>query len=156
MNLFQDLKQAFEKGMEQVGNQSQRMIELTRLNGKLKGKKESIQEMYNKLGQLVYDEWEKKQQVEVTGEVHQTLEMIQDLKKQIVQLEEKIDQLKHQNTGSSLAQKLPSSDLFANTGSPQMNPKMSVPVAILYLCPFCAHQVKEDDHVCSNCQVRFY
>ncbi|RAL25689.1 hypothetical protein [Thermoflavimicrobium daqui] len=156
MNFFQDLKQVFEKGVEQVGNQSPLVKELARLSGLLKGKKESIQDSYNRLGQLVYKEWEKKQKIEITDEIRELLKSIQDVERQATKLANQVDSLKSSvDHIDQKQQPIPTnSPLNSSPSLANLSPK--TPDAILYLCPFCAHQVKEDASVCPNCQVRFY
>ncbi len=152
MNFFQDLKQVLEKGMGQVGNQ---VFDISKLKNILNGEKDQIQNLYTRLGKLVFAEWKEKGRIEVTGEIEQVLRMIQTGNQQMNELEKRIDL---QSQASAVFS--PTKSQFEPTAPPPLTTTAVIneqkPVTVLYLCPFCAHQVKQEASSCSNCQARFY
>jgi hypothetical protein len=155
MNFFQDLKQVLEKGMGQVGNQ---VFDISKLKNLLNGEKDQIQNLYTRLGQLVFAEWKEKGKIEVAGEIEQVLRMVQAGNQQMTELEKRIDLQTQASTAFS-----PTRTYFEPTQQTPPPPLTATsvvneakPVAVVYLCPFCAHQVKQEDSSCSNCQARFY
>ncbi|SEM71609.1 hypothetical protein [Lihuaxuella thermophila] len=172
MNFFQDLKQKLEKGMETAGQKSQRMLEISRLSLKIKGKKDDIERMIQKLGREVYEAWEPAKKLEMTDQIEATLTAIHDLNEQLKSLQKELEDLKNSDiTVHDTAEKVsippsvqeeePSSGkvevLLPDQESPRTRVKTVQPgAAVLYICPFCAHQVKNDASSCSHCGQRFY
>jgi hypothetical protein len=172
LNFFQDLKLKLEKGMETAGQKSQRMLEMSRLSLKIKGKKDDIERMIQKLGWEVYKAWEPNKNLELTDQIQKTLTTIQDLNEQLRFLQKELEDLKNSDIiVPDTAEKVSISPLsqeeaqvsgrvnvlLPDKGSRQEPVKTVQPkVAILYICPFCAHQVKSDASACSHCGQRFY
>lgn len=172
MNFFQDLKLKLEKGMETAGQKSQRMLEMSRLSLKIKGKKDDIERMMQNLGREVYKVWEPKKNLEMTDQIQKMLTTIHDLNDQLRALQKELEDLKNSDiTFRDTAEKVsipPLSQeeapvsgraavLLPEQGS-RLEPVKTVQpqVAIVYICPFCAHQVKSDASACSHCGQRFY
>ncbi len=172
MNFFQDLKLKLEKGMETAGQKSQRMLEMSRLSLKIKGKKDDIERMIQRLGWEVYEAWERDKNLEKTDQIQGTLKAIDDLNEQLRSLQKELEDLKNSDiTIRDTAEKvsIPSLSkeeepvskevavLLPDQDS-QPEPVKKVPprVAVLYICPFCAHQVSRDASGCSHCGQQFY
>ncbi|MBA4492919.1 hypothetical protein ACFO25_08480 [Paenactinomyces guangxiensis] len=172
MNFFQDLKQKLEKGVETAGQKSQRMLEMSRLTLKIKGKKEDIERMANKLGWEVYNAWEPKGKLEETDQIQESLKAIHDLNEQLKSLQKELDELRNANiTTRAMAEKvnisppgpegppaaLRQADVPSNqTSHPEWIKTVTPVTPVVYICPFCAHQVARDASNCTHCQQRFY
>lgn len=181
MNFFQDLKQKIEKGVETAGQKSQRMIAMSSLNLKIKGKKEDIDRLMKKLGWDVYRAWEPNKILEISDQVQDTLKAVHDLNVQLKELEKELEELKSLNiTNKDTAERVtippvpeetvptyPPPSMPDSNGS-HSEPKQSnksratpapvvpPPTAVVYICPFCAHQVECDISSCSHCHRRYY
>lgn len=185
LNFFQDIKQKIEKGVEQAGKSSQKVLEISRLNLKIKGKREDIEHTVNRLGWTVFQKWTKEQKMDVDHEVQQGLKAIQDLMIQLQNLERELEELK--NTGNVSKEppsyaalppspnkeayiQMPNSSsvsIEATPVNPMPNPSqvqnpnqvqnpIQPSVSIIYICPFCAHQVPTEAKECAHCHQRFY
>jgi hypothetical protein len=164
VNLFQDLKQVLEKGVEQAGQQVEHVAEIKRLNKKLKGKKENIDEMFLRLGRKVYKKWKKDRDIVISDKMEAFLAEIDELARQIKVLEQEVDQIgnsKDNNGYHQVQPTMPSNE--RNRGLDTTDVKesndlyiSSVPTSVVYLCPFCIHQVSQEASICPHCQARFY
>ena len=148
LSFFQEIKQKIEKSMEQASQRSQNMYEMSKLNYKIKAKKGEIEEVMNQLGWAIYRTWESNQTLTINAEVQRVLQSAHTLLGQLQEMEEKREALKNASVmGTSLSQK-------ASHHQPQ--PALQASTTLLYICPFCAHQVHEQDSRCSYCQQQFY
>jgi hypothetical protein len=176
LNFFQDLKQKLESSLETAGQKSQRMLEMSRLTIKIKGKKEDVERMAQKLGMEVYKSWEPEQILEVTDHIQETLRAMHDLTEQLKALEKELEELKNSNiTARETAEKVSIfvedtpvlNQTIAKTKQDQpvvqskemislTQTKMPLVASVIYICPFCAHQVAQEASSCSNCRRAFY
>ncbi|MFC7441327.1 hypothetical protein [Laceyella putida] len=172
MSFLQDLKQKLEKGVETAGQKSQRMLEISRLTLRIKGKKDDIERLITKLGREVYQTWEKEQKLAETEEVGQLLKAVQDQYGQLNALQQELEVLKQSDQVPLQVEEItPTLVEQANAEQggvealPQPEEAREMPdsintggtqVAVLYLCPFCAHQVESEASSCSHCHKRFY
>jgi vacuolar-type H+-ATPase subunit E/Vma4 len=145
VNLFEDLRNKIGKSVTETSNASKRMIELSKLNYKRKEKKREADEIAEEIGWIVFTEWEKEQNISISKALKSGLERLQFIQKEIKNIDLEIEKVKNEN-------KFNYSD-----GLSQINHSYNEPSSLLiYLCPYCAHQVGEDERQCRNCQKRFY
>jgi hypothetical protein len=219
MSFFDDLKKTINRSVAQANQKSQRVIEMSRLTFKIKGKKEEMERLFAQLGTAAYQAWAPLQKWEQTEEITKILQGIQSIEQEIRALEREYAQLKEQSqttapTTGVANQELPQlntppippqpvapqtsnvpntpqqnsvpnlhtipDQAVAQQQTPvelQQTPKnqntptsQQAPVVtptpttlpnanllkVLYICPFCAHQVAQEDSSCPNCQQRFY
>lgn len=143
MNFFDDLVSKIEKGVAETGLASRRMMDLGKLNFKVKEKKQEADEIAAKIGWAIYRNWENKKTTSMDGSLLNLIEMLETLHQQIKELELELANIKNGNK-----MKMPSVPM--NLSLPKS------PTLLVYLCPYCAHQVSEDDRQCKNCQKRYY
>jgi hypothetical protein len=167
MNIFQDLKNKLEKGFEQAGNKSQRVFEMSRLSLKMKNKREELEELQQRLGDLIYKQWLQTQTLTETDEITAALKAVQQLDQEIAGQEGELTRLKSSNITtrtSAETVKIPITTgeeevapVATNTVPPvsTVPPTNTVPEAI-YLCPFCAQQVEKQISRCPHCEQGFY
>lgn len=168
MNFFQELKRTIEKGVEQAGQVSQRMLEISRLSLKLKNKKDEMEKVVHQLGWQVYRAWEPEKQFSENDEIKRTLERCLSLKQQIENLEKEIHELKTLNITNHETVETVKLDPAPGQSEPQLatsadpvqpiqpSPQTVKPAAIVYICPFCARQVSQHDSTCPHCKQRYY
>lgn len=183
MDFFQDLKQKLNRGVETAGKQSQRMLKMSSLTFKIKGKKDDIERLINKLGWEVYRSWEPDRILEVSDGIQESLKAVYDLQEECKALEKELQELKSmdiQATSEKIDVGLISSD--DHQESPSMEdytpdkqiptPKMISPSKeahipatknelipmspVVYICPNCAHQVASQANKCSHCGKQYY
>ena len=153
MNFFQDLKQKLGKGFEQAGNQSQRVLEMSKLSYKLKKKREDLDDLVERLGWVVYEEWEENQKLTETEKVKESLKAVYELDQEIKKLEEELNRLKNSNiTERSSAEtvELPVTASDEST-SDQEAKKGEKDLEEIYLCENCAYQVLAPSYACQHC-----
>lgn len=188
MSFFDEIKRTINRGMEQANQTSQRMIEISRLSFKLKGKKDELNKLQYQLGIATYRVWAAEKQWKQTEEIKQLLQTMENIDTEIGQIESEIAKLKsqsdqqyHQSNPSPYqaqpmnpplpnqpqlpyqSQQPPQQPYPSQQPIPEVSPNvqpMAQPkrpvVNLLYLCPFCASQVAEQDASCGNCNQRFY
>lgn len=185
MDFFQDLKQKLNKGVETAGKQSQRMLKMSSLTFKIKGKKDDIERLINKLGWEVYKSWEPEQILEVSDSIQEALKAVYDLQEECRALEKELEELKSldiQATTEKIDVGLVSFDGYHHESSSRgdsepddpgsavqtvkpsnegiLTPKTKnnfIPLSpIVYICPYCAHQVAQQANNCSNCGKQYY
>ncbi|MXQ54399.1 hypothetical protein [Shimazuella alba] len=145
MNLFEDLRNKIGKSVAETGQASKRMIELSKLNYKRKEKKREADRIAEEIGWIAFLQWEKEQDIRVNKDLKSGLERLQYIQNEIKLLDVDIEKVK--------SDKL----LYSDNFYPTSNSPSSEPSALLiYLCPYCAHQVGEEDRQCGNCQKRYY
>lgn len=96
MGLLTDLKQNLKKGIESTSQRSKKLVDISRLNIAIKGKREEEERLYRQLGKESYQLWEKKEKWEVTDSLRATLEQIQSIRNTIKQWEQQVEELKKQ------------------------------------------------------------
>lgn len=144
MNLFDDLRNKIGKSVTETSNASKRMIELSRLNYKRKEKKREADRIAEEVGWIAFTEWEKDQNISINKALKIALERLQFIQKELNSIDLEIERVKTESKFS-----------YADGFSPVVH--SSEPSSLLiYLCPYCAHQVGEDDRQCKNCQKRYY
>lgn len=170
MSFLQDLKQKLEKGVETAGQKSQRMLEISRLTLRIKGKKDDIERLITKLGREVYETWEKEQKLVETETAGQLLKAVQDQYEQLASLQEELEELKKSDqvpmeeitptlVGQTMAEQGTIGVLPQPEGTPNEVEEINTgatKIAVLYLCPFCAHQVDSEVASCPHCHKRFH
>jgi rubrerythrin len=154
LNFFQDLKEKLEKSVETAGQKSQKMLEMSRLTLRIKGKKEDIEHEVSKLGWQVYRHWEEHGNLELTDSIVLSLESIRDQQKRLEALTKELEELKKKEIVSRKEAERVPLDLAsdeAEGGKPE-----ALVSSVIYICPFCARQIAPDDQSCPHCQKRFY
>ncbi|WP_107726917.1 hypothetical protein [Desmospora activa] len=96
MGLLTDLKQNLKKGIESTSQRSKKLMDISRLNMAIKGKREEEVRLYRQLGKEAYHLWEQKEKWEVTDSIRATLQQIQSIRETIKQWEREVEELKKQ------------------------------------------------------------
>lgn len=168
MKLFFDLKQKLEKGVETAGQTSQKMLEISRLTLRIRGKKEDIDRLVEQLGRKMVETWKPDQKWEMTESIEQTLQQIYDINKEIEELQAELEKIKnnlitHKEEAETVnLQKEENHFIEGQTKKEVELDKTGEPLeataipTIVYLCPFCAHQVEPNASQCTHCQKPFY
>lgn len=144
MNLFDDLRNKIGKSVTQTSNASKRMIELSKLNYKRKEKKREADRIAEEVGWIAFTEWEKDQNININNALKRALERMQFIQKELNSIDLEIEKVRNESKLS-----------YADSFSPVVH--STDPLSLLiYLCPYCAHQVGEDDRQCKNCKKRYY
>lgn len=190
MNFFQDIKQKIEKGVEQVGKSSQRVIEINRLNLKLNGKRQEFDLLMNRIGWSIFQQCRENQTIKMNSELEYQVRMATGAWEEIQAIEKEIRLLRNsssldetQNTSNQPIKStgsIPNSTLLQGNieetesksvipvpkGEYSIPPITEAPVrqqsvapismAVIYICPFCAHQVSNDSNQCSTCGQKYY
>ncbi|SHE69773.1 hypothetical protein SAMN05444392_102418 [Seinonella peptonophila] len=158
MNIFHDIKNKFQKGFEQAGHQSQRVMNVGRLNLSIKNKKEELSELIHQVGWAFYESWQPDEEWKMTDSVKQALQNVHEVEKQLEELEAELEQLKSSNIKSrptAETVQLP----IATIDEPQIN-KMNESIKsrsnIVFLCPFCAKEVGADIFRCPHCATVYH
>ncbi len=159
MNFFQDLKEKLEKSVESAGQKSQKMLEMSRLTLRIKGKKEDIEHQISKLGWQIYQHWEEKGDLELTESIALSLESIRDQHHRLEALNKELEELKKKEIVSRKeAERVPldlaPEEAGAHGGGLADRQEAGVS-SVIYICPFCAHQIDPGASGCSHCQKRF-
>lgn len=177
MSFLQDLKQKLEKGVETAGQKSQKMIEISRLALRIKGKKEDIERQVQKLGWEVYTHWEKTGELRLNESIHLSLQGIRSQQEQLFELQKELEEVKKADiVPRRQAEKV--NLVIAETEVEAVRPEAVWPheetillgpvspiqpsaderkiPAVVFLCPFCAHQVSDEATFCNHCNERFY
>jgi hypothetical protein len=145
VNLFEDLRNKIGKSVTETSNASKRMIELSKLNYKRKEKKREADQIAEEIGWIAFKEWEKEQDIRINKILKGALERLHFVQKEVDRIDLEIESVKNENR----------QDSYMDGYSPIMN--ASEPTSLLiYLCPYCAHQVGEDDRQCKSCKKSFY
>lgn len=159
MNFFQDLKQKLEKSVEQAGQKSQKMLEISRLTLRIKGKREDIDHQIGKLGWQLYRYWKKNGKIELTDTLRFSLEAIRSQEEQLKILTKELEELKNKEVVPRKTAERVQLDDFPQEGMVlEEKPGDSVGIipSVVYICPFCAHQVVPNASGCPHCHKRFY
>ncbi|WP_028778085.1 hypothetical protein [Shimazuella kribbensis] len=147
MNLFEDLRNKIGKSVAETGQASKRMIEMSKLNYKRKEKKREADQIAEEIGHIAYNQWEKEKEISITNALKSGLERLQYVQNEIKKIDEEIENVKND--------KFIYSDGYSSGNSSSYH--ATEPSSLLiYLCPYCAHQVGEDERQCRNCQKRYY
>ena len=145
MNLFEDLRNKIGKSVAETGQASKRMIELSKLNYKRKEKKREADRIAEEIGWIAFTQWEKDQNIPIGKDLKIALERLQYMQNEIKLLDVEIEKVKNDK------------QLYGDSFFPtQSSHSTEVSSLLIYLCPYCAHQVGEDDRQCGNCQKRYY
>lgn len=156
MKLFFDLKQKLEKGVETAGQTSQKMLEISRLSLRIRGKKEEAERLIAQLGKEMVESWKPDQEWEMTDSIKQMLQEIYNINKEIEKLQEELTDVKNNLiTQKEEIEKVIFSKSSKNEVELEPLEATAIPV-IVYLCPFCAHQVEPDQSQCNHCRKPFY
>lgn len=195
MNFFQDIKQKIEKGVEQVGKSSQRVIEINRLNLKLNGKRQEFDLLMNRIGWSFFQQWRQNTPIQINSELEYQFRMASGAWEEIQSIEKEIQILKNGSNIDEVNHSLnipiqPKNSFESNSTSMPLEgdkestvktvisvPKgeYSIPpikqvsaghtynqsvapisMAVVYICPFCAHQVPNHSNQCSTCGQKYY
>jgi hypothetical protein len=166
LSFLQELKQKLEKGVETAGQKSHKMIEISRLTLRIKGKKDDIERMISKLGWEIYRVWEQTGKLEMNENIQFSLQAIWDQQEQLRALQKELEEVKKSDIVPRKQVEKVDLVLEAEAVAVEENVGREEPVAlpeskpevpsVIYICPFCAHQVKNDASRCANCQSRFH
>ncbi|TCP64931.1 zinc ribbon domain-containing protein [Baia soyae] len=152
-NFLQDIKQKIGKGVEHVSKSSQRMLEMNRLNQKLTGKKQELSQLMSQLGQVTLQQWEQTQTIQMNPELEAQFQIAATMKEEIQSIEKMIQSLKEET-------KQTETNYFQNkpNQAPQAGqmPIAPMSMAVVYICPSCAHQIPNQSNQCSTCGQRFH
>jgi rubrerythrin len=90
VSIWKELKHRVEKGVETASQKSQQMVEISRLNLRIRGKKEDINRLYRRLGILAYEAWKEDpaESLAIDGEIKEVLESIRQLQTEITAMEQ--------------------------------------------------------------------
>jgi rubrerythrin len=153
LNFFQDLKEKLEKSVETAGQKSQKMLEMSRLTLRIKGKKEDIEHEVSKLGWQVYRHWEEHGNLELTDSIVLSLESIRDQQKRLEALTKELEELKKKEIVSRKEAERVPLDLASDEA--EGGRWEALVSSVIYICPYCARQIAHDDQSCPHCQKRF-
>jgi uncharacterized protein with ATP-grasp and redox domains len=177
LSFLQDLKQKLEKSMEQAEQISQRYLEMSRLMLRIKTKKDELERLVHRLGWEVYEAWKPEKEWTKTPAIAETLREVLEMEEQIKAMEKELEELKTSNIVSTKVDLVDISKLSPVSRSEEAGRAEMVsdvpskpetvqkePVReerktlthVLYLCPYCAHQVTVDAPSCAHCHQRFY
>jgi rubrerythrin len=153
LNFFQDLKEKLEKSVETAGQKSQKMLEMSRLTLRIKGKKEDIENEVSKLGWQVYRHWEENGNLELSDSIVLSLESIRDQQKRLEALTKELEELKNKEIVSRKEAERVPLDLASDES--EGGTREALVSSVIYICPYCARQIAPDDSRCPHCQKRF-
>lgn len=147
MNIFQDIKNKLEKSFEQAGHQSQRVVEMGRLNLRIKNKKDELAELVDQLGWAVFESWEPNEEFQLNADIERALHDAYRTEKQLQKLEEERDKLKNSNIHTKVTAETVQLSLTSieNSGQQQRTPET------IYICSYCAHQMSSEETQCPHC-----
>jgi hypothetical protein len=144
LNLFEDLRNKIGRGVAETSQASIRMIKMGKINFKLKEKKREADEIAVKIGWVTYNQWEKDHSPNFTKELIPVLEQLGHLQSEIKLLEVELENVKNDQMNLS------------ENSFPIASPSTKPASLVIYLCPYCAHQVDEHDRRCANCNKQYY
>ncbi|MBD1370970.1 hypothetical protein IC620_01155 [Hazenella sp. IB182357] len=159
MSFFNELKQKIEKGVETAGKQSQRMIEISRLNIKIKGKRDNQMEEMLSLGRELYENWEPDKEPIITKKVKDKLKHIREIEGAINQLTQNLEKLKAAEIRVKAETVEIENEVGARVSSVNSESEKKehvLPESMVYICPFCVNQINMSDAKCSHCNQQFY
>lgn len=196
MSFLEDIKKTINRGVNQANQNTQRVIESSKLSFKVKGKREELEKIYQQLGKAAYQSWDSNKEWIQTEEITRILQQISQLDTEIISSEQEIAKLKGQlPTIAGPSPVLPPTQVNPNVQIPNhftpspiaepvqpptyqnqqpvmptpttMPPEQITPTvapvvekgpvaSVVYICPFCAQQVAEQDSTCKHCNQRFY
>lgn len=148
MNIFQDIKNKLEKSFEQAGHQSQRVVEMGRLNLRIKSKKDELAELVDQLGWAVFESWEPNGEFQLNADIERALHDAYRTEKQLQKLEEEREKLKNSNIHTKVTAETVKLSLSGIDTSDQ--PPLSTQT--IYICSYCASQMPIDEIKCPHCQ----
>ena len=92
MSIWKELKHRVEKGVETASQKSQQMVEISRLNLRIRGKKEDINRLYRRLGILVYEAWngDEGESLVLSENMKEILHLIRQFQAEITALEQEL------------------------------------------------------------------
>lgn len=154
---FDRLKQ----GAAEAGKKAQETVELNRLRIQLSSKEKEVAELYEHLGEAVYQAYQANQLGTVTEEEMERLcRQVTDKKAEMAQIEEKIRLLRNEklcpSCGSSVmaeARFCPNCGyhLAAESESVPEKTDEDKPVEVMDICPNCNTAVAANDLFCGEC-----
>jgi hypothetical protein len=147
VNIFQDIKNKLEKSFEQAGHQSQRVVEMGRLNLRIKSKKDELAELVDQLGWAVFESWEPNEEFKLNPDIERALHDAYRTEKQLQKLEEEREKLKNSNIHTKVTAETVKLSLAGIETSGQQ--QFSTPT--IYICSYCAHQMPSDEMRCPHC-----
>lgn len=150
MNIFQDIKNKLEKSFEQAGHQSQRVVEMGRLNLRIKNKKEELSDLVEQLGWAVFENWEPNKEFRLTPNIERALQKAYEAEKEFKQLEEEREQLKNSNIHTKVTAETVHLSSAGMENSDQYQPVREQ--TSIYICSYCAHEITEEASQCTHCQ----
>ncbi|QKG85158.1 zinc ribbon domain-containing protein [Kroppenstedtia pulmonis] len=186
MSFLSDLKNKLEKGIESTSNKSKKVLDMSWLTLSIRGKKETEEQMYTRLGKEVYMLWEREKKVELTSQTKETLEKIDDLRNTIAEMEETLADLKRRAAAhfksSDSSDQTPSRShqskgqeeqrASVEPASKAFNKSRELPISTekkereedldwgelqaIFVCPHCGNRVEEDTEVCPHCKKHVY
>lgn len=92
VSIWKGLRHRLEKGVETASQKSQQMMEISRLNLRIRGKKEDINRLYRRLGILVYEAWneDKGERLVLSGDMKEALQLIRQFQAEITAMEQEL------------------------------------------------------------------
>lgn len=90
VKIWEGLKHRLEKGVETATHKSQQMVEISRLNLRIRGKKEDINRLYRRLGILAFEAWNKDMadRLVLSPEMKEILQSIRQIQADISAMEQ--------------------------------------------------------------------
>jgi len=92
VSIWKELKHRVEKGVETASQKSQQMVEISRLNLRIRGKKEDINRLYRRLGILVYESWngDEGESLVLSENMKEILHLIRQFQAEVTALEKEL------------------------------------------------------------------
>ena len=101
MGLLTDLKQKLEKGIESTSQRSKKVLDISRITLLIRSKKESEEELYQRLGREIYRYWDLKGRLDLTDLTRATIGQIKEVREKIDELEQTLEELKKREAAES-------------------------------------------------------
>jgi rubrerythrin len=96
VGILSDLKSKVKRGVERTEHKSKQVLEISRLTILIRGKRETEQELYRRLGREVYAKWQENETEALKwGQVEGTLKEVDQVRKKIAELEKELEGVKN-------------------------------------------------------------
>lgn len=156
----------FEKlkhGAAEAGKKAQVTVEVNRLRMQTSSLRKEIQQLYAQMGEAVYKQLENGQQGELPEACIAMAQEIDQKRKDIALVEQKIMELKNEANCTECGQVNPRDSKFCSgcgskisveseTGEPKMVEAPSADIALETVkCVSCGHELSPDKKFCGNC-----
>lgn len=92
MSFWKELKQGLQKSVKTASEKSQQMVEISRLNLRIRGKKEDVNRLFLRFGILAFDAWNKDEgdRLVLSREMKEILQSIRQVQADITAMEREL------------------------------------------------------------------